>query len=280
MRRIDRRDVTRGLLAASALAAVSCQSRPVADPSTASPTTRVDVRLSDLAAARPRSVRLWLSTPHEAGGRPLVLHMTGDGGAHGLDLLLFTALTRWSYPVALVSSPAWAGTLVGGHSTPEALARDLDRMARAAARAGGLSEQRPFVLFGLSRGAGLAVEAAGEKPLRGRVTGVVALGLCGREEYVWRDRRSGGPYDDLARLGALTLEVVQSTRDRYMSAADARAAFGPDTSTRSLHAIEARSHTFVGGREALLEQLERSLARAAGKDAGAGEVEAGIAPRH
>lgn len=260
------------VLAAGAFTGASCQTRPIADPSAASPTARVDVRLSDVAAARPRAVGLWVSTPHAANGRPLVVHLTGDGGAHGLDLQLFTALTRWGYPVALLSSPSWAGSLVAGRSSPEALARDLDRLARAAARAAGVPEENAFVLSGLSRGAGLVVEAAGEEPLHGRVAGVVAIGLCEREEYVWRGRHSGRPYADAERLGALPLEVLQSTHDHYMTAAEARAAFGSDTPTRTLHAIEAQSHTFVDGREALLEQLERSLARV-GAPAGAARPE-------
>jgi hypothetical protein len=245
------------------LATAACQHVPVADPAAASPTFRVDVRLPDDQAERPRAVSLHLATPRAASSRPLVVHLTGDGGAHGLDLELFTALTRWGYPVALLSSPAWAATLVGARSTPEGLARDVDRIARAAAKAAGRTEDAPFVLFGLSRGAGLAVEAAGETPLRGRLVGVVVLGLCGKEEYVWRDGRSGRPYADLRRLGPLPLEVIQSTHDRYMGAAAARAAFGPDTPSRALHPIEARSHTFVEGRDALLVQLEASLRRVA-----------------
>jgi len=242
----------------------ACQRVPVADPAAASPTLRVGVRLPDDAAERPRTVSLRVASPRASTGRPLVLHLTGDGGAHGLDLELFTALTRWGYPVALLSSPSWAATLVGARSAPADLARDLDRMARAAAKATGTPEAAPFVLFGLSRGAGLAVEAAGEAPLRGRLAGVVALGLCPREEYVWRGERSGRPYVDKEALGALPLEVLQSTHDHYRSAAAARRAFGPDTAARALHAIEARSHTFVDGREALLAQLRLSLERVAG----------------
>jgi dienelactone hydrolase len=269
------------LVALGVVALAACQYRPVADPLMASPTFRVGVRLSDLAAARPRTADLWVSTPSRANAQPLVLHLTGDGGAHGLDLQLFTALTRWGYPVALLSSRDWASSLVAGQTSPEALARDLDRLARAAAKAVGRPEPEPFVLLGLSRGAGLAVEAAAEEPLRGRVRGVVALGLCGKEEYVRRGNGSGRPYKDMAALGPLPLEVLQSTHDRYLSAREAREAFGPDTSSRALHAIEAQSHTFVDGREALLEQLERSLARVAknGRDDAATPVSAFVRTR-
>lgn len=77
-----------------------------------------------------------------------------------------------------------------------------------------------------------------------------------------RDRSRGlsAPAD----LPIPALEVIQSTHDHYLSAAGARAAFGPDMGHHVLHAIEATSHTFVGGREALLEQLRLSLDRVAG----------------
>jgi hypothetical protein len=81
---------------------------------------------------------------------------------------------------------------------------------------------------------------------------------------VWGREGVGRPYRDKTFLGGLRLEVIQSTRDHYMSAADARKAFGPDTDLQVLHSIEASSHTFVGGREALLEQLRISLERVAG----------------
>jgi pimeloyl-ACP methyl ester carboxylesterase len=204
-------------------------------------------------------VELWIARPLGEPQRPLVFHLTGDSGRHGLDLLLFTALTRWGYPVATVASPAWANTLPDRVATPRALAADLDLLSRTAARAAGLPEDRSFVLLGHSRGAGLAVEAASEPPLSSRLLGVVALGLCDVEELVHRGQHASRPYRDREFLGALPLEVIQSTHDRYMDAAAARAVFGPDREYQRLHAIEARSHTFAGNREAPLDQLRDSL---------------------
>jgi hypothetical protein len=252
-------------LLAAGLAGGGCQHRPVADPATAMPSAPLRVRLPDYGNARWRGFSLWIARPLDDPPRPLVLHLTGDSGRHGLDLELFTAVTRWGYPVAVLASPDWIETLSDGVATRESLARDLDTAARAAARATGVPEDGRVILLGLSRGAGLAVEAAADGALRQRLQGVVALGLCPREEWVRASDGIGRPYRDKALLAGLPLEVIQSTRDHYMSAAEARKAFGPDTDLQVLHPIEATSHTFVGGREALLEQLEISLERVAGR---------------
>jgi hypothetical protein len=228
------------------------------------PSERLQVRLPNIAYAKRRSVSVWIGRPIAHSTRPLVLHLTGDSGRHGLDLQLFTAVSRWGYPVAILASPDWIDTLIDGVATRESLARDLDTVARAAARAIGVPEDERAVLLGLSRGAGLAVEAAADGALRERLRGVVALGLCPREERVRASEGIGRPYRDKTLLTGLPLEVIQSTHDHYLSAAGARKAFGPDTDLQLFHPIEATSHTFVGGREALLEQLRASLDRVAG----------------
>jgi len=251
------------LLLTGLLAGAGCEHRPVADPARATPSAQLRVRLPRVGYARWRAVSVWVARPLGDPSRPLVLHLTGDSGRHGLDLQLFTAVTRWGYPVAVLSSPAWAETLPDGVATRGDLARDLDVVARAAARATGVPEEDRVVLLGQSRGAGLVVEAAADPGLRERLHGVVALGLCPDEERVRGPEGVARPYRDAAPLAGLPLEVIQSTRDRYMSAADARRALGPDTDLRVLHPIEANSHTFVGGREALLEQLRISLDRVA-----------------
>jgi hypothetical protein len=253
------------LVLAGALAGGACQHRPVADPTSATPSARLEVRLPALDYARRRPLGVWVARPLGRASRPLVVHLTGDSGRHGLDLQLFAAVTRWGYPIATLSSPDWIGTLPGGVATRESLARDVDCVSRAAARAAGVPEDRRLVLLGLSRGAGLAVEAAGDAALRERLLGVVALGLCPVERRVQGHEGVGRPYRDKELLDGLRLEVIQSTRDHYMSAAEARAAFGPDTGLQALHPIEAGSHTFVDGREAMLDQLRVSLERVTGR---------------
>ncbi len=227
----------------------------------ATPTATLRVSLPRVSYARWRTVTLWVARPRGEPSRPLVLHLTGDSGRHGLDLQLFTAVTAWGYPVALMSSPGWIDTLPGAAASRESLARDIEAVARAGARAAGTPEEDRFVILGQSRGAGLAVEAATDEGLRLRLHGVVALGLCPEEERVRGPEGVGQPYTDAALLGDLPFELIQSTRDHHMTAANARLAFGPETGLRAFHAIEAESHTFVGGREALLGQLRASLER-------------------
>jgi dienelactone hydrolase len=249
------------LVLAAAVAGIGCEHRPVADPTRATPTATLRVSLPRVGCARWRTVTLSVARPRGEPSRPLVLHLTGDSGRHGLDLQLFTAVTGWGYPVALLSSPGWIGTFPGALASRASLARDVELMARAAARAAGTPEEDRFVILGQSRGAGLAVEAATDAELRRKLHGVVALGLCPEEEKVRGPDGFGRPYRDAPLLGELPFELIQSTGDHYMSAASSRAAFGPDTSLRAFHAIEAESHTFVGGREALLDQLRASLER-------------------
>ena len=251
-------------LLAGVIGVVGCQHPPIADPAAAMPSARLLVHLPDPGSQKGRAMTIWIARPLGSPTRPLVLHLTGDSGRHGLDLRLFTAVSGWGYPIAVLSSPDWIQTRAERGATRESLAQDLDAAARAAARATGLPEGERVVLLGLSRGAGLAVEASASATLRGRLRGVVALGLCPREDWVSGSEGSGRPYRDKALLRDLPLEVIQSTHDHYLSAAGARSAFGPDTGQHVLHAIEATSHTFVGGREALLEQLRLSLDRVAG----------------
>ena len=92
------------------------------------------------------------------------------------------------------------------------------------------------MLVGVSRGAGLAVVAAGE--LHETITGVVAVALTQEEEYVRWDRHLPlthdmhqpvmvDVYEYIAQLGNLPLAVVQSTHDQYLPAAKAREEFRP-----------------------------------------------------
>ena len=254
-----------GLLFAAALGGAGCQHQPIADPATAAPTVRLKVRLPDLGDAKGRTLEVWVARPLGNPSGPIVLHLTGDSGRHGLDLQLFTAVTRWGYPVAVFGSPDWIDTFPKEMATRPALARDLDVIARAVARATGVADDQRVVLLGQSRGAGLAVEAAAEPSLRERLFGVVALGLCPDEEHVWVNDGIGRPYRDKALLAALPIEVIQSTHDHYMSASAARKAFGPDTGLHALHPIESTGHTFGGGRDAMLEQLKASLVHVAGR---------------
>jgi fermentation-respiration switch protein FrsA (DUF1100 family) len=131
------------------------------------------------------------------------------------------------------------------------------------------------ILVGVSRGAGLAVVAAGRPELNVELAGVMAVALTKEEEYVrhYRVKRGRSPsdmptrelvefqtYEYLDRLQSLPLVVIQSTGDAYLPADAARDLFGADTALRRFFAIRSRDHSFTDAREELFERMASSLA--------------------
>jgi hypothetical protein len=219
----------------------------------------------------------FVSPPASEPARPLLLYATGDGGWHGLASQAYARMARWGYPVAAFSAPDYLKHLgfVSGTTTPQRLALDYQRLTAFAKSSLGLPADRPTILVGISRGAGLAVVAAGQPGLRRELAGVLAVALTKEEEYVrhYRVRRGKAPadmprrelveidtYEALDDLLSLPLVVVQSTHDSYLPAADARTRFGADTDTRKLFAIDAKNHNFSHAREPLYDRMQRALA--------------------
>jgi hypothetical protein len=99
----------------------------------------------------------------------------------------------------------------------------------------------------------------------------VAIALTREDEYVrgptGRHRRDLkvddqgrlAIYPSLAAVSGTRLAVIQSTNDHYVRAAESRELLGPDTPERRLYAVEARSHAFGGGRDALMSDLDDAL---------------------
>ena len=209
-------------------------------------------------------------TLHLSLGRPeyadaVLVYATGDGGWRGKDREVFLQIQRWGYPVAGFSAPEYLKHLsgAGGTTTPARLAGDFATIIDAVRRGLGRSDRRPVILVGVSRGADLAVVAAGQSALQSQLAGVVAMGLTREEEYVHRRRLPDAAlelYTYLPRLGDVPLSVIQSTRDNYLPAGAARRLFGEDTPLRVFHAIDARNHSFAGSRPLLYSTLRASLA--------------------
>ncbi len=225
-----------------------------------------------------RAMDVHFAMPHGPGpSRPLILYATGDGGWRGKDLDAFRALMQWGYPLAGFSAPEYLKdmTTVADTTTPQKLALDYARLIVFAKDVLGLPPRTPVILVGVSRGAGLAVVAAGQLDVREQLAGVLAVALTKEEEYVrhYRWLRGNLPkgtrrrelvtletYEYLPRLQDLPLVVIQSTRDNYLPASEARQLFGPDTATRQFHAVDARNHSFGGAREELYRQMQSALA--------------------
>ena len=139
----------------------------------------------DLHLARPAQLQ---------PGMPLLFYATGDGGWRGKDLETYRHLIRWGYPVAGFSAPSYLSHLgfVSGTTTPARLARDYQRLIEFAKQTLNLPASTRTVLVGVSRGAGLAVVAAGRRELNVELAGVLAVALTKEEEYVRQYRVKPG----------------------------------------------------------------------------------------
>jgi dienelactone hydrolase len=211
-----------------------------------------------------------LIQPKRSNEKPvLILFVTGDGGWRKLDQDVFTWIGGRGYPIAGFSASRYLKTMseVSDVTTPPKLAADFARVIEFAKQSMQLPPNTSVVLIGISRGAGLASIAAGQPRLRSQIAGVIAIALGDIEEHVLRRQRRSAKgkwvavetYRYLRRLTDLPIEIIQSTHDKYTTAAQARQLLGADTRLHHLHPIEAASHTFRGGVPALLAELQSSL---------------------
>jgi fermentation-respiration switch protein FrsA (DUF1100 family) len=196
----------------------------------------------------------------------LLVYATGDAGWWGKDRDIFSHIRGWGYPAVGFSARQYVHHLGSESVTPAQVAADFEAVIRSAEAALALPPSTRAVLVGKSRGAGLAVAAAGRASLRPQLAGVLAIGLTREEEYVHRRfrRRSNHPvmlqtYGYLPRIGNVPVAVIQSTGDDYVPAAEARRLFGPDTAVRELVPIDSRDHNFGGALDRLYLEIERSL---------------------
>jgi predicted alpha/beta hydrolase family esterase len=213
----------------------------------------------------------FIQPPKSAAKPCLILFATGDGGWRHLDKEVVTWISEQGYAVAGFNASRYLKTMseVSDSTTPQKLAQDYERVIEFAKQSMRLPPETPVILVGISRGAGLASIAAGQPMLRNQVSGVIAIALPDVEEHVLHQRRRAfrtewvavETYEYLRRLTDLPFEIIQSTHDKYTTAARARELLGADTSLHHIHPIEASNHTFRGAVPALLAQLQYSLDR-------------------
>jgi pimeloyl-ACP methyl ester carboxylesterase len=198
-----------------------------------------------------------LVKPPEPTNLPLIVYATGDAGWKRGDLETYEELKSWGYPIVGFSSPDYLKHLGPGVKTltPAELARDYEAIIDFAESSMAIPSSTPVILVGVSRGADLSVAAAEQESMRGRLKGVVAVGLSEEEEYV----EMTDLYGALPNIGPVPLAVVQSTHDNYLPAEQARTLFGPDNNHRQLHAIPAKNHNFSDARTAMYDAIRASL---------------------
>jgi pimeloyl-ACP methyl ester carboxylesterase len=240
----------------------------------AHPAAPAPPRVADrLIVLNDHPLRLHFAAGTRGPGHPLLVYATGDGGWHRKDLAAYRHLVSAGDPTVGFDAHDYVTHLgVGDSTTPAHLAADYERIITAAKETLQLPAGYPVVLVGVSRGAGLSVVAAAQRPPRPSSAGVLAGALTKEEEYVKRrrlplaPRRAPAPaavmvevYDYLPRLAGVPVAVIQSTRDHYLPAAAARTLFGPDTPRRWFQAIAARNHSFGGARGELYAAIARAL---------------------
>jgi len=136
----------------------------------------------------------------------------------------------------------------------------------------GLPDNTPTIFIGFSRGSNLVVFAAGEPDLQRHLLGGIAVALTREEENLMPPNPAiRSPtvqtdsigclqsYPATQRLGTLPLAVIQSAGDKYVHAKESRRLLGPDTPMRRLFEVDAENHSFKGGHEALLRNLDNAL---------------------
>lgn len=233
------------------------------------------LRFQEKIAVYRHPLELKFSKPQKPGN-VLVIYATGDGGWRGLDRQIFDWIAGWNYPVAGFSSKGYLKNLeyLRNTTTPSRVVRDFEKIIRFAETKLDMPESTSVILVGLSRGAGLAIVAAGQGQLKPDLAGVVAVSLIREEEHVVsyrRPRRSqaNGPkrellkietYEYLPRIDTVPVAVIQSTHDSYLPAGNARILFGPDTEMKKLIPIQAKNHRFTGGCFELYVNIQNALA--------------------
>jgi type IV secretory pathway VirJ component len=201
-----------------------------------------------------------------------VVFATGDGGWHGTSVALFSHLADQGYLLAGLSSPEVLNRSQKPRRrfSPTQATANLANLFAGIRRELGVDPSASMIIVGFSRGANTVAYTAMNPRLRVGLAGCVAIALTREDEYMRRPtgrRRSELKVNDdglqiypsLAAVRDTRLAVIQSTNDHYIRAAESRKLLGPDTAERRLYEVEARSHSFGGGRDALMSDLDDAL---------------------
>ncbi|HTY60916.1 MAG TPA: hypothetical protein VMG30_01540 [Acidobacteriota bacterium] len=204
----------------------------------------------------------------------LILFASGDGGMHGVSKAIYKHMAEQGYYVAAFSSSEALKPVKssGKFMTFPELEADIAALMREGKRLLGLPESTPTVASGVSRGASMVVFAAGLPSLQPGVRGAMAIALTRESDYVSPPAQAGRGmaikldkkggvllYPALERLGSIPVAVIQSTHDKYVPSAESRRLMGPDTPTRRLYEVEAGNHSFGGGQDKMLRDVDEAL---------------------
>ena len=224
-----------------------------------------------------RSLELHLASPRDTHPPDLlVLYASGDGGWFGAAVKMFEDLTNLGYPAVGFSARSYMKLLGYGDGpvSVDELGKDYQAIIREAQASLNLPQTARTILTGWSRGAAFAVLVGSEKSFQRELAGVIAIGLPDKEELKIRihDRRIlvanasskhqhliFDTYQRIPLIAPLPFSLIQSTRDDFLPASEARKLFGSESETDKFFAVEARNHRFSGGAAAFGRSLRESV---------------------
>jgi len=239
----------------------------------------------EMARVANTDVRLTLVKPVGSNPPPfLVVFASGDGGLLGVSKAVLQHLADRGFWVAAFSSPDAFGHVVAqSDRRPNyAAARGaFSSIVVQAKRALALPDRTPLVVAGLSRGANVVIASAGDPTLKTGIVGALAIALTREfDDLTVPDNARQLPnvkmddkgrlqtYPAIERLGSIPLAIIQSTNDSYVPSAESRRLLGPDTRTRRLYEVQSKNHSFAGGREPLMRDIDAAMSWIAGLAAG------------
>jgi dienelactone hydrolase len=220
-------------------------------------------------------VNLVLATPVSPKPQPVViLFASGDGGLSGVCQEILQHMADKGYYVAAFNSRELLGTITRSHGLVawHVALSSMTSLFEQTKRALNQPDNTPMIITGMSRGANLVVAAAGTPALRPNILGGVAIALTRELDYLdmpmgaeqlpgiqFDEKRRLQAYPVIERMGSLPLAIIQSTNDKYVPSAESRRLLGPDTPTRRLYEIKARNHSFGGGQDTLMHDLDDAI---------------------
>jgi alpha-beta hydrolase superfamily lysophospholipase len=206
-----------------------------------------------------------------ARGAPVAVVASGDGGWIHLGPYVAEFLASQGYFVVGFDSKAYLSSFTRGATTlsPTDVPGDFAALVDYAAR----GASAPPILIGVSEGAGLCVLAAGDDRVKGRVAGVLALGLPDKNELGWRFRDSmiyltkGVPKEPLfsaaeviPKVSPLPMAAVHSTKDEFVPVQEVQRVMDRALEPKRLWLVEAADHRFSGSEAELDRKLLEAIA--------------------
>ena len=199
-------------------------------------------------------------------GGPVAVVASGDGGWTHLGPSVAEFLGGQGYFVVGFDSRAYLSSFTKGGKTLSTADVPGDFAALVSFAASGAAGAP--ILIGVSEGAGLSVLAAADASVKGKIAGVLVLGLPDKNELGWRFRDSviyltkGIPNEPLfsaadviGQVAPLPVAAIHSTKDEFVPVGEIRRVMDRALEPKRLQLIEAGDHRFSGGEEEFNRQL-------------------------